>query len=89
MAKPFDRAQFYEAITLLAEAKATGLSLMGLARVHIEADALNVGLLPGITLYSVKGVKYEHIGDDFYDGLVALRKLIAKAREEARKIGKA
>ncbi len=84
MSRPFERAQFYEALTLVIEAKMRGLNNLGLIKIKLEADALTNALYPAITMVTDTGKHYEYIGDNFYDGLERLRSLIAKARKEVK-----
>lgn len=75
----FDRVQFDTALTLVTQAKLRGLKNLGLIKIKVELDALTNGIYPEISFTTETGRRYDYIGDDFPQGMDALRKLIAKA----------
>ena len=85
----FDRVQFDTALTLVTQAKLRGLKNLGLIKIKVELDALTNGIYPEISFVTETGKHYEYIGDDFVQGMDALRKLSAKASQEAEGNGKA
>lgn len=84
----FDRVQFEEALNLVAKAKMRGLKNLGLIKIKVELDALTNGLYPEIKFVTEAGRHYDYMGEDFAQGMDALRKLIAKASREAEGNGK-
>lgn len=83
----FDRVQFDTALSLVTEAKLRGLKNLGLIKIRVELDALTNGIYPEISFVTETGRHYDYIGDDFMQGMDALRKLIARAKEDTRKNG--
>lgn len=75
----FDRVQFDAALTLVTQAKLRGLKNLGLIKIKVELDALTNGIYPEISFVTETGKHYDYIGDDFVQGMDALRKLIANA----------
>ena len=75
----FDRVQFDAALTLVTQAKMRGLKNLGLIKIKVELDALTNGIYPMIQITTDTGRRFEYMGDDFAQGMDALRKLIAKA----------
>lgn len=85
----YNKEQFAEALQLVEDAKRKGLKNIGLFKVKVELDVLTNGLYPEITVVTDTGRHYEYIGDDFAQGLDALRKLIAKAYKGGNADGQA
>lgn len=75
----FDKAQFDEALKLVTDAKSRGLKNLGLMKIRVELDVLTGGLYPAIEIVTDTGRHHEYVGDDFPQGMDALRKLIAHA----------
>lgn len=89
MAITFNRTQFVQALELVEKAKLKGLKNLGLIKIKLEMDALTNGVYPEITFVTDTGRHYDYIGDDFPQGMVALRKLIANAYKGASANGQA
>lgn len=85
----FDRVQFDAALSLMTQAKLKGLKNLGLMKIKVELDALTNGLYPELEIVTETGRHYNYIGDDFCQGMDALRKLIAKAYRGGGASGKA
>lgn len=83
MAITFNRTQFIQALELVEKAKLKGLKNLGLIKIKLEMDALTNGVYPEISLVTATGRHYDYIGDDFPQGMDALRKLIANAYKGA------
>lgn len=79
MALLFNRTQFNEALELVEKAKFKGLKNLGLIKIKVEMDALTNGIYPEISFVTDTGRHFDYIGDDFPQGMDALRKLIANA----------
>lgn len=85
----FDRVQFDAALSLVTQAKLKGLKNLGLMKIRVELDVLTGGLYPAIEIVTDTGRHFEYVGDDFVQGMDALRKLIAKAYKGGSQDGKA